>query len=241
MKNTWNFLFLFGVLLALNSCKESDPCKNKDCGNGSCNDGACDCDPGYVRDASGKCTLLLCDTIDCVHGTCIDGVCDCDPGYALDANGRCTVKTCDGVDCVHGTCLNGNCNCDPGYETDANGKCTVVSRDKFLGAYLVDEDCSLTPASTYPANVTVGGAIDKVHITNFWATFFNPIQATVHNDTLTIARQEPDGDGFFVEGRGVYAKNASGIGTITFNYKVSDETQAPILMENCISTVYTKQ
>lgn len=127
MKNKLKFFYLLSIFCSFIACQTADPCKNKDCGNGDCLDGVCDCDPGYKKDASGKCSLVLCDGIDCVHGTCVDGVCDCDPGYGLDANGKCTIDSCAIIDCVNGTCVNGVCDCDPGYSLDANGKCTVVS------------------------------------------------------------------------------------------------------------------
>jgi hypothetical protein len=83
-------------------------------------------------------------------------------------------------------------------------------------------------------------AINEVGIINFWDAFFAPVIATVQNDTLTIARQEPDGDAFFVEGRGVYTKDANGVVRILFNYVVSDESSVPIQTDVCTNTVFTK-
>ena len=235
-----SFITAILLLLFFATCKDPDPCEDLDCVNGTCANGVCDCDPGYELDANGKCTVISCDGIDCVNGTCVDGVCDCDPGYALDANGKCTVISCNGIDCVNGTCNARVCQCDPGYELDTTGKCTVISRDRFLGAYEVSEDCSSTLMFTYSCSITPLAAVAEVGITNFWGAFLTPVRATVQSDTLKIARQEPDADGFFVEGIGIYTKAASGVVSIQFSYVVANENVMPPQQDICTNTVYTK-
>lgn len=179
---------------------------------------------------------------DCAHGVCFDGTCDCEAGYTKDANGNCTVNICDALDCVHGTCIDGICNCDPGYEKDADGRCTVVNILNFIpGSYDVSEDCSLTPPSLYFALITQGSTSNEFRITNFWEIFSNPVKVTVDGFSLTIARQEPDSDHFFVEGTGTFTKNSSGPDMITFSYTVTDETNPnAITSETCTNTVYVK-
>lgn len=94
-------------------CTGGDDCsKDKDCWNGECVGtqltGQCECDPCYVQDAQGICTIArACDSGE----VCIMGVCQC----PLCMSGfQCKTPTdCSG----HGTCslLEGGCICDEGY------------------------------------------------------------------------------------------------------------------------------
>lgn len=159
--------------------------------------------------------------------------------FLMFTNTSCTDK-CKDKDCGTGTCLDGTCECDPGFEVDAKGACTIRTADKISGAYSVIEDCSASPAAAYIAGVTPGTGATDVNITNFWNLFQNAVKATITTPTtLTIARQEPDNDKFFVEGTGTISTNASGKIIITWTYKVTDETSSTIVTDNCTSTVFT--
>ncbi|MEZ4921042.1 MAG: hypothetical protein R2792_18215 [Saprospiraceae bacterium] len=150
---------------------------------------------------------------------------------------------CKDVECGdNGTCFEGECICDVGYETDANGMCTVRTVDKFTGTFTVDEDCSASPAETYVATIQETG-LSSVRIINVWNLFQNAVTATIDGtDKIVIARQEPDGDAYYVEGSGTLTVLANGKSQITFTYVVTDETDpANILSDNCSNTVYTQQ
>lgn len=154
---------------------------------------------------------------------------------------------CTDVDCgTYGICDAGNCSCDPGYELDADGKCTVESRSKFVGNYLVNETCSNSgTAAPYNVGISNGATAVDVNLAGFYGPvaqggFVAPVKATIDGTTITIARQEPDNDDIFVEGSGsVVVSGASTIITIT--YKVTDETGATIITNQCNNVTFTKQ
>ena len=142
--------------------------------------------------------------------------------------------------CGNGQCFDGECVCDVGYEKDASGICTIKTIDKITGSYAVTEDCSLSAPASYVAAITANGS-DKVNITNVWGLFQNVVTATIDSPTkLTIARQEPDRDKFFVQGTGEVTVNASGKTVITWSYTVTDENKAAIVTDNCTNTVFVK-
>jgi hypothetical protein len=110
--------------------------------------------------------------------------------------------------------------CDIGYEgTD----CKTEVRAKFVNepnGYQVVEDGTLSAAANYTVHIqTSTTAINEVKITNVWNSFLHAVIAKVDGKNITIARQEPDGDKFFVEGSGLLSGN-----TISINYKVTDES-----------------
>jgi hypothetical protein len=140
--------------------------------------------------------------------------------------------------CANGQCddIDGTCNCDPGYEYDADGSCTVLSQDKYKGLYDASEDCSSAP---YTVEIIAGADLTKIQIKNFWDVFTNPVVATIEGNVVTIARQEPDGDKFFVEGSGTYTKNAAGKAVITLNYTVRDEDPVMSTGNKSCTATYT--
>lgn len=140
---------------------------------------------------------------------------------------------CAKVDCgPHGTCdgISAICNCDSGYETDINGRCDIISRDKFKGSFTAFDTCTLSKTASYNVVVNDGVNIDQVVITNFWDQFKNAVTATVKGNTITIARQEPDKDKFFVVGSGTIKDK-----TITWNYTITDESVTPNKSDVCRS------
>lgn len=148
---------------------------------------------------------------------------------------------CKDVACGdHGACFEGACVCDVGYEQDANGQCTVLTSSKFIGSYNVTEDCSKSDPASYTATIVAGTGSSEVRITNFWALFQNYVTATIDGNTLTIARQEPDNDNFFVQGSGTLAVEAGGQTVITITYTVSDETGPAPVNDVCTNTRYVK-
>ena len=147
---------------------------------------------------------------------------------------------CKDVDCgANGACFDGGCVCDDGYEQDAEGKCTVLTVSKFTGKFSVTEDCSLSNPAGYTATITAGSGVNQVNITNFWGLFQNVVKATVSGNQITIARQEPDNDKFFVQGSGTLGTE-NGKTVITVTYTVSDETGATPINDVCTNTRYVK-
>jgi hypothetical protein len=122
--------------------------------------------------------------------------------------------------------------------TSCGEKCKFDQKD-FVGQYNVQEKCSASQASNYNVTISAGTSETDVKIGNFWGLFNNSVNATIDCDIITIARQEPDNDKFFVEGSGVIEKNDGNI-TINMSYKVTDETDSTVQTDNCNSTVYTK-
>lgn len=123
--------------------------------------------------------------------------------------------------------------------TSCGDDCKFDQKD-FIGDYLVSEDCSASPAASYSVTISANGETD-VKLTNVWNLFVATVNATVDCETITIARQEPDSDGFFVEGSGTIEKSGGNV-TINLTYTVTDETDpANIKTDNCSSTVYTKK
>lgn len=124
------------------------------------------------------------------------------------------------------------------FTTSCGDDCKIDQKD-FVGQYNVSEDCSASSQSSYNVTIVANGEVD-VKISNFWGLFSNSVNATIDCESISIPRQEPDGDKFFVEGSGTLEKNDGNI-TINITYTVTDETDAAnILTDNCSSTVYTK-
>jgi hypothetical protein len=97
------------------------------------------CDPGYARDATGRCTdVNECElgTDDCsadasCSNTAGSFACRCKPGFVGD-----------GV-----TCEASSSNCMPGYAPNANGSCVDVNECSTAGACGADETCVNLPGS----------------------------------------------------------------------------------------------
>lgn len=140
----------------------------------------------------------------------------------------------------HGTCSEGTVTCNAGYEKDADGLCNVEQRAKFKGTWTASDNCSLSGTASYTVTVNESTAgISEVKITNFWGSFVNQATATIdaNGTTINIARQEPDSDLFFIQGSGNI--NAAG-NSITWNYTISDETDAQNIASDICSSTWVK-
>ena len=144
----------------------------------------------------------------------------------------CTKDLCKDVDPgAQGTCLEGVVTCNSGYEKDSVGACNTEIRAKFLGTWTASDNCGSSGTATYVVTSTSTSLLE-VKLANFWDTFTNQVTATVSGNTITIARQEPDADDFFVQGTGTISGN-----TITWSYTITDETDpANIGTDACSST-----
>ena len=119
------------------------------------------------------------------------------------------------------------------------GKDCSFNQKDYVGSYFVDEDCDNSTPAAYEVGVIAGATETDLKLTNVWNTFLASVNATIDCETITIPRQEPDGDKFFVEGSGFIEKK-SGITTITISYTVTDESASPISTDNC-STTFIQQ
>jgi hypothetical protein len=152
----------------------------------------------------------------------------------------CETDPCKDVVCGdHGTCLEGTCNCETGYEKDAQGLCNTEVRAKFVDSWTVADDCSVSGTASYTVSVTASTAnILEVKITNFWGTFVNQAVANIDGNTISIARQQPDNDNYFIIGQGTI--NAAG-NTITWtNYTITDETNPASIVTDACTATWTK-
>ncbi|HMR42642.1 MAG TPA: hypothetical protein PKC40_02350, partial [Saprospiraceae bacterium] len=82
---------------------------------------------------------------------------------------------------------------------------------------------------------STGTSEGQVSIANFWGLFTNAVSATISGDTITIARQEPDGDGYFVEGTGTFSN-----GQINWTFKVTEEAGGVVITTDNCTSVWSK-
>jgi hypothetical protein len=154
----------------------------------------------------------------------------------------CEEDLCKDVTCGTNGTLTDNgttctCACATGYE---GSDCETLVRSKFLGSWGAVEDCSQSAATTYSVTITSSpSGTDRILLSNFWGAFTSAVIATVDGDRLTIASQEPDGDGYFVNGTGTIVTTA-GVSTITLTYNVEDRNQTPVVTDVCTGTTYVK-
>ncbi|MEZ4928123.1 MAG: hypothetical protein R3A50_17695 [Saprospiraceae bacterium] len=124
------------------------------------------------------------------------------------------------------------------FVTSCKKDCSI-NQDDYVGQFLATENCT-SGAASYNVTVARGASDTDLNITNVWNAFLNSVNATIDCETITIARQEPDSDGYFVEGSGFYEKT-NGVETITISYTVTKEAGGSVIStDNCSQTVYTK-
>ena len=144
----------------------------------------------------------------------------------------CTTDPCKDVICLNdGVCNSGTCSCAAGYEgTD----CSTLSRDKFIGTWnvvgnMAGANGAASGPDNYTATITASSTdVTKVLIANMWGAFTNATVATIDGNTITIALQQPDNDGFTVEGSGTISGT-----TISMQYTVKDTNSSPNPTEVC--------
>lgn len=150
----------------------------------------------------------------------------------------CEEDPCKDVTCAatgtatesNGTC---SCVCDSGYEgTD----CSTLSRTKFIGTYTVADACSASGSASYTVVITASSTDEtRVLISNFWDSYAANVVASVDGNTITIANQDPDSDGYPVQGTGTYNTTAN---TITINYTVTETASGD---NDVCQATFTKQ
>ncbi len=120
------------------------------------------------------------------------------------------------------------------FVTSCKKDCSFNQKD-YVGSYFVDEDCSTSAPVTYEVNIVAGATETDLKLSNVWDAFGASVNATIDCEVITIARQEPDGDKYFVEGSGTIDKT-DGVTTITLNYTVTNEAVTPAEVDNCSTT-----
>mgnify|MGYP000898373994 CR=1 FL=1 len=123
--------------------------------------------------------------------------------------------------------------------TSCKKDCSFKQSD-YSGTYVVSEDCSNSAPAAYAIIATPGASETEVLLVNVWDKFGAGVKATIDCETITIARQEPDGDSFFVEGSGFIDKK-DGVTSITLSYTVTDESVSPIDTDECTGSVFIQQ
>jgi hypothetical protein len=120
----------------------------------------------------------------------------------------CSKDECKGVTCQNGgTCSGGNCTCATGYE---GTNCEKQARSKFIKAWAASDvpvasAPAIAPYSAVISASTTSSAVTDVVIGGFSANYFtNAVKASVSGNTITIASQQPDNDGYAVSGTGTY-------------------------------------
>jgi len=152
--------------------------------------------------------------------------------------GSCKVDKCKAIVCANdGACEeDGSCTCPVGYEGE---RCETLSRERFIGAWIVDEDGTVSNVARYTVSVENGPQINQVQIRNFNNQSNAVVVGTIHKDTITIATQsfqvgtltktvigyrvaEPEGfDGAHGKVRFYYSISSSDGVTDNFGYRES--------------------
>jgi hypothetical protein len=103
------------------------------------------------------------------------------------------------------------------------------------GVWLNSENCSITGTGSYSVLIAAI-SVEDFEISGFWQSFNNPVVAKVNGTTITIARQEPDNDNYFVVGTGTIVSPTQ----ITLNYTISDENDPNNIVSDSCSSILTK-
>lgn len=136
---------------------------------------------------------------------------------------------CKDVTCNNGgTCVEGTCDCATGFEGTS---CDTEIRAKFQGTWTASDNCSLSGSDSYVVTSTDGTSIMDVNLTNFWGVFNNPVKASINGNTITIASQAPDNDGYFVSGTGTLTGS-----TISWSYTITNQNVTPNVSDVCTSS-----
>lgn len=100
----------------------------------------------------------------------------------------CKVDKCKAIVCSNGgNCEeDGACTCPIGYEGE---RCETVSRDRFRGAWIVDEDGTVSSIAHYAASIENGPEINQVVLRNFNNQNNASIVATIVKDSIFIPTQ----------------------------------------------------
>ena len=129
-----------------------------------------------------------------------------------------TVDLCQGVVCQNGgTCIAGTCNCPAGFEGTF---CEDMARTLLTTkSWSANDIRSGSVSINYTATVTVEPTPKTIAIYNFSNFFSNTVIATISGFNITIASQDPDSDGYLVQGTGSYNNSNK---KITWSYTMTE-------------------
>lgn len=118
----------------------------------------------------------------------------------------CNKDECKDVVCQNGgTCTGGTCTCTSGYE---GTNCETAVRTKFIKQWSASDKEATTSVTvpTYVSAIVSGTTIVDIKISKFSNEFFaNDVVATVSGNTISVASQQPDNDGYYITtGTGTY-------------------------------------
>lgn len=137
----------------------------------------------------------------------------------------CESNKCKAIVCANGAVCeeDGSCTCPVGYEGE---RCETATRDRYRGAWTVDETGTVSGVARYTVSVENGPAINQIQIRNFNnLNNTSVVIATVTPDSVFIAPQtfEVAGVQKTVVGYGVIepAKFYGAHGEIRMYYRVS--------------------
>lgn len=137
----------------------------------------------------------------------------------------CTKDECEDVVCNNGgACVSGTCNCATGYEGTS---CDTEVRKKFLKTWTAsDKEVGGSDLPTYTPAIVAGASVTDVKISKFSDGYFiADVNATISGNTITIASQSPDDDGYKVAGSGTINTTD---GKITWTYTITSNLGAVI-------------
>lgn len=123
-----------------------------------------------------------------------------------------------------------------GPGTDSNGSVPSFNNSAVLGTYTLSEVGSATGTSTFNITISTGSSDVQILIANFYGVFTGNVIGTMTDAySFTLARQEPDSDGFFVVGSGTYSNT-----TLYMSYTVSDERDPINIVSDVVTSTGTK-
>ncbi|RYZ53757.1 MAG: hypothetical protein EOP49_06625 [Sphingobacteriales bacterium] len=132
----------------------------------------------------------------------------------------CNEDKCKAIVCAFGgVCTDGACLCPSGYE---GPQCETVNRQRYLGAWVVTENGSVTDAAQYTLSIEKGDNITELRIKNLRNLFITDVRGFVNGDTLYIPQQTIDNHTVIGSGYITSDKFYGDYGKLVVTYKVTD-------------------
>jgi len=121
------------------------------------------------------------------------------------------------------SCEKDDKGCDVGYE---GSDCKTLSRDKFVGTWKLDENCT-TGTDDYSLTITTGSNGDlSLIMTNLYGDNYTASATVTGNNSIRFSGTASGNVSF--NGTGIYENG----GNLTINYTISD----PSMTNSCTAT-----